>query len=143
MHGRTYYLRELRYGFAEDFLYLRVDLFPEAFESLDDSELRISVRAAEEVSIVARLAHGRLAEFAVERELSCLLNPREAAEAAFDRILEVAVRREALNRKGCASLSLGVALWHGGLPVDVLPAQGHLEARLGEEHFAWGIETQT
>jgi len=41
------------------------------------------------------------------------------------------------NRK---SLSLGVALWEGGLPVDVLPAEGMLEIPLGEEHFAWPFD---
>jgi hypothetical protein len=30
-----------------------------------------------------------------------------------------------------------VALWHGGLPVDVLPAAGFLDVPLGEEHAAW------
>ncbi len=140
MHGRTYYLRELRYGFGDDVLYLRVDLFPEVFGLLDDPELRITVRGAEEVSVVARLARGRLLEFAVERERLCLLNPKEVAEVAFDRMLEVGLRREALNLKGSAWLSLGVALWHGGLPVDVLPAQGHLEVKLGEDHFAWAVE---
>jgi alpha-amylase/alpha-mannosidase (GH57 family) len=142
MHGRTYYLHELRYGFGDDILYVRVDLFPEVFGVLDDPELRISVRGAEEVSVVARLRHGRLQEFAVERERLCLLNPREVAEVAFDRVLEVALRREVLNLEGCSSLFLGVALWHGGLPVDVLPTQGHLEVRLGGDHFAWATQTK-
>ena len=38
---------------------------------------------------------------------------------------------------GCGKLNLGVALWHGGLPVDVLPASGFLEIALGEEHYGW------
>jgi hypothetical protein len=33
-----------------------------------------------------------------------------------------------------------VALWHGGLPVDVLPAEGFLEVALGDEHYSWPIE---
>jgi len=36
------------------------------------------------------------------------------------------------------SVSLGVAIWEGGLPVDLLPAEGLLEIQLGEEHFGWG-----
>ena len=37
-------------------------------------------------------------------------------------------------------LRLGVALWHGGLPVDVLPAEGFLDVSLGEENWAWPPE---
>jgi len=38
------------------------------------------------------------------------------------------------NRK---SLLVSVALWEGGLPIDVLPIDGMLELNLGEENFAW------
>jgi hypothetical protein len=38
-------------------------------------------------------------------------------------------------------LRMGVALWHCGLPVDVLPASGFLDVSFGEEHAAWPIET--
>jgi hypothetical protein len=68
------------------------------------------------------------------------LNPEGVAEASFDRILEVAIYRGELNLKGQTKLKLGVALWHGGLPVDVLPAEGFLEVSLGEDHFAWPPE---
>jgi len=37
-------------------------------------------------------------------------------------------------------LRVGVALWHGGLPVDVLPAEGFLDVNLGEENSAWPVE---
>ena len=37
------------------------------------------------------------------------------------------------------SLRAQLALWHGGLPVDVLPAEGFLEIPLGEE-TSWPIE---
>jgi len=35
------------------------------------------------------------------------------------------------------SFSLVIALWEGGLPVDLLPAEGWFEVALGEDHFAW------
>jgi hypothetical protein len=70
-----------------------------------------------------------------------LLNPKTVADASFDRILEVAIRRSEVNLKGQTKLKLGVALWHGGLPVDVLPAEGYLEVMLGEDHFAWTPDT--
>jgi hypothetical protein len=61
-------------------------------------------------------------------------------EAAFARTLEVAVRKDALNLKGRNKFMLGVALWHGGLPIDVMPAEGHLEVQLGEDNAAWAVE---
>jgi hypothetical protein len=89
---------------------------------------------------VVNLERGRLREFAVEKDLVCLLNPKSVAEAAFDRILEVSVQRRGINLKGQKTLRLGVALWHGGLPVDVLPAEGFLEVALGDEQHSWPIK---
>jgi hypothetical protein len=71
------------------------------------------------------------------------MNPKTVAEAAFERILEVAIKRGELNLKGQTKLKLGVALWHCGLPVDVLPAEGYLEVNLGEENSAWPPESNT
>jgi hypothetical protein len=42
--------------------------------------------------------------------------------------------------KGQKTLRLGVALWHAGLPVDVLPAEGTLEIALGDDQASWPIE---
>jgi alpha-amylase/alpha-mannosidase (GH57 family) len=140
MHGRTYYLRELRYGFEPDRFCVRLDAFPEPLAELDEAEFRISIHAQCEVTITAKLKQGKLVEFAVEQERICLLKPSEAAEGAFDRILEVAVRKELFDLRGATRLKLGVALWHGGLPVDVLPAEGILDVPLGEENFAWPLE---
>ena len=140
MHGRVFYLRELRFGFGENAFFLRADVFPEGFGALDEQEFRITVRGAEEMSVVARLSRGRLTEYSVEKNHVCLLDSKTVAEVAFDRILEVALRRDALNLKGRTSLLVSVALWHGGLPVDLLPGQGQLEVKLGEENFAWPVE---
>src|SRR6202051_24432 len=140
MHGRVFHLHELRYGFEDDRFSVRVDLFPEALAELEDPEFRVTIGAAEEITVVAKLARGRLREFAVEKGQVCLLNPKSVAQAAFERILEVSVNRSEINLKGRKSLRLGVALWHGGLPVDVLPAEGFLEVALGDEHYSWPIE---
>jgi len=40
---------------------------------------------------------------------------------------------------GRKSISMGVALWEGGLPMDLLPAEGLLEIQLGEENSAWAV----
>ncbi|HYL82731.1 MAG TPA: glycoside hydrolase family 57 protein [Candidatus Angelobacter sp.] len=140
MHGRVFYLHELRYGFEEERFCIRVDTFAETLGELDDPEFRITIGGAEELTIVVKLQRGRIQEFAVEKYLVCLLNPEFIAEAAYERVLELAIPRSQLNSKGQNKLKLGVALWHGGLPVDVLPAEGYLEVNLGEDNFAWPVE---
>jgi hypothetical protein len=78
-------------------------------------------------------------EFAIEKDRVCLLNPSSIATAEYDRILEVAVTREVVNLAGLSKFRLGVALWQGGLPIDVLPAEGYFDVQLGEEHYAWPV----
>ena len=97
MHGRVFYLRELRYGFEEERFCVRVDMFPEMLEEMEDPEFRVTIVGAEELIVVVRLERGHLREFAVESKNVCLLNASGIAEAGFERILEVAVRREALK----------------------------------------------
>src|SRR5579862_1885541 len=140
MHGRTFYLRELRYGFEADRFCVRLDAFPEAMAELAEAEFRVSIHAQAEVCVTARIAHGKMVEYAVEQERLCLLKPSQAAEAAFEQILEVAIRKDLFDLRGATRLRLGVALWHGGLPVDVLPSEGILDVPLGEENFAWPLE---
>jgi alpha-amylase/alpha-mannosidase (GH57 family) len=141
MHGRIFYLRELRYGFEDDRFTVRVDAFSELLNEMDDPEFRITIGGVDELTIVVRLIRGLLAEFAIEKDRACLLNPRAFADAAFDRILEVSVQRDILNLKGQKTLRLGVALWHAGLPVDVLPAEGILDIALGDEQSSWPLES--
>ncbi len=140
MHGRVFHLRELRYGFEENRFCLRLDCFPEAIAELDKLEFRVTIQAADEVAIIARLERGKLVEFSIEQARICLLNPTLSAQVAFDRILEVAINKEILVLRGLQKLRVGVALWHGGLPVDVLPAEGFLDIPLGEENSAWQVE---
>jgi hypothetical protein len=140
MHGRVFYLHELRYGFEDDRFCIRVDTFAETMNELEDPEFRITVSGPEELVIMVKLLRGHIQEFAVEKARVCLLNLESVAAAAFERILEVAIHRDQLNLKGQSKLKLGVALWHGGLPVDVLPAEGFLEVLLGEENSAWPSE---
>jgi alpha-amylase/alpha-mannosidase (GH57 family) len=140
MHGRTFYLHELRYGFEEERFCVRIDLFAGILAELEDPEFRITISGAEEVAVVVKLQRGHLREFAVEKGRVCLLNPKNVAEAAFDGILEISIQKELIDLKEQKNLRLGVALWHGGLPVDVLPAEGFLYVQLGEEHSAWEPE---
>jgi alpha-amylase/alpha-mannosidase (GH57 family) len=139
MHGRKFYLKELRYGFEKDRFVVRVDCFPEAIEALEDAEFRIVVGGVEETTVVVKFDAGEMKEFAIEKNLVCLLNPSNVAAAEYMRILEVGVSREVLSLEGLSKFRLGVALWHGGLPVDVLPSEGYMDVQLGEENFGWAV----
>src|SRR5262249_60601228 len=119
---------------------LRLDCFPESIAELDKLEFRVTIQAADEVAIIAKVERGKVVEFYIEQARICLLNPALSGEVAFDRILEVSVQKEILCPRGLQKLRVGVALWHGGLPVDVLPAEGYLDIPLGDDNFAWPIE---
>ena len=139
MHGRLMLLHEIRYGFDPKRFFLRVDVYKETLQGLRDAEFRITLRAEQELRVVIRLEAGRITGYLVESRDLCLLGPDEAVKVSFDRILEVSVAKEMFLLNNRKTISLGVALWEGGLPVDMLPAEGLLEIQLGEEHFAWSV----
>jgi hypothetical protein len=99
------------------------------------------MRAGQELRVVVRLENGQVTGYLIESRDLCLLGPDEVVKVACDQILEVSVAREMFilgdNRK---SISIGVAIWEGGLPVDLLPTEGMLEIQLGEENFGWLVK---
>ena len=137
MHGRVHWLHQFRYGFSADRFYIRVDTVDAGLAALQDAEFRITLRGDEEVRIVLHVREGKLHDRRVETKESCLLEPQDAVTAASDRILEVSIARKLLPVGKRKSLSLVIALWEGGLPVDVLPAEGWFEVPLGDDRFAW------
>src|SRR5205085_401139 len=86
-------------------------------------------------SALLNVREGKLHDQHIETKETCLWGPQDAVLAAFDRILELSVARELLKLGKRNSFALVVALWEGGLPVDVLPAEGAFEVALGEDHF--------
>jgi len=142
-NGRPHFLRELQYGFSEQFFYLRVEAFPEVQPGLRDCEFRLRVRGAGELRLAMAIEEGKAAGWLLESSDLCLLGPHELVQVGFDRILEVAVSRELFrleefNRCDAErSLALDVELWEDGACVDRLPAEGSLEVKLGTEVFAW------
>jgi hypothetical protein len=140
MHGRLMLLHEIRYGFDEKRFHLRVDIFSETLKELHDAEFRITFRAEQELRVVVRFEGGRVSGYLVESRDLCLLGPDEVVKVAFDRILEVSVAREMLLLGKRKSVSLGVAVWEGGLPMDLMPGEGMLDIQLGEENYAWNVD---
>ncbi|MBZ5697940.1 MAG: glycoside hydrolase [Acidobacteriia bacterium] len=139
MHGRLLLLHELHYGFDDKRFCLRVDVFAEALAELKDAEFRITLLAEQVLRVVVHLEKGRASGYLVESRDLCLLGPDEAVQVACEKILEVSVAKEMVLLGERKSISLGIALWEGGLPVDVLPAEGLLEIQLGAENFGWPV----
>jgi alpha-amylase/alpha-mannosidase (GH57 family) len=137
MHGRLYVLEEFLYGFSDNRLFLRVDPVEEALENMKEFQLRLTVWDSNETRISLRIENRKLTGVVVERAGVCLLKPKEFVEAAFDSIVEVSLAKDLFDLTARRELLLSVALWSGGLPVDVLPVEGMLSVALGEESFAW------
>jgi alpha-amylase/alpha-mannosidase (GH57 family) len=137
MHGRASLLHEVHYGFNDDWFYVRVDLFPEALTNLRNGLFRITLRAAQELRVLAHIREGALTDLQVEVNEACLLGAQQYVQAAYGQILEVAIAKTLIETGGRQSFQLGTSLWQGGLPVDMLPADGSLDVRLGPDSFAW------
>lgn len=136
-NGRSEFLHELRYGFSERFLYLRVDTFPGSLFGVLDFDFHITLRGSEELRLLVVIEEGRFAGCLLDTEELCILGPHEFVEVAFDNILEVAIGRRLVMLAGETKLMLDVALWRYGAPVEFLPRELPLEVELGADAFAW------
>jgi alpha-amylase/alpha-mannosidase (GH57 family) len=139
MHGRAPLLHEIHYGFDDDWFFVRVDPYTDSQAGLTDCVFRVAVRAAKEVRIPVHIRDGKIADIQVEQNEACVLGAQQYVQAAYDQILEIAIARSLIETEGRTVFLLGVSLWQGGLPVDVLPAEGWLEVRLGPENFSWPV----
>jgi alpha-amylase/alpha-mannosidase (GH57 family) len=140
MHGRSYVLGDLYYGFAPQHFYLRVDPIAEAIAEFPDFQLRLTLWDSRETRITLRVEKSKLVQCVIEQGGACLLHSESVVSAAFGKILELSLARELFDLRGRRELLLSVALWEGGLPVDVLPTAGMLSVALGEENCAWSPE---
>jgi hypothetical protein len=142
MHGRGCVFAELRYGFSESHLYLRVDPVPEAIAEIPDFQLRLTLWDSRETRITVRVEQKKFVRCILEQAGVCLLHPESLITAAYGKIIEVGMARELFDLPGRRSLLMSVALWEGGLPIEALPLDGMFELALGEENFAWKIEPE-
>jgi alpha-amylase/alpha-mannosidase (GH57 family) len=137
MHGRSCVLGDLWYGFGPEHFYLRVDPIPEIIAKIPNFQFRLTLWDSREARITVNVANGKPMGTVVEQSGACLLHPEGLVTAAYEKIIEISLARELFDLHGRKGLLLSVALWEGGLPIDVLPADGMLELALGEENFAW------
>jgi alpha-amylase/alpha-mannosidase (GH57 family) len=137
MHGRQCVLGDFHYGFSPQYFYLRVDPIPETICAMPDFQMRLTLWDARETRVTLVVRQEKLTQCIVEQGGVCLLDPGKAIVAAYGKVLEVALARELFDLRGQREILVSIALWSGGLPVDVLPLEGMLQVPLGEENFAW------
>lgn len=141
MHGRQQYaLSGFQYGFGPDHFFLRVDMIAEAIAEMPEFQLRLTLWDARETRITLRIAEGKLAGYTVEHAGMCLLHPETVISVAYGKILELSIARELFELRGRREFLMGIAMWRGGLPVDVMPVEKMMAVALGEDNFAWPLE---
>lgn len=139
MHGRIRAFDEIAYGFDPAHFYLRVDPLAEAIADMSDFQLRITIWDSRETRITLRIQKGALRQAILEQGGVCLLHSENLMRAAYSKILELSLARDLFDLANRRELLLSIALWEGGLPLDVLPAEGMLGISLGEDNFAWRL----
>ena len=137
MHGRVYVFGDFYYGFSPERFFMRVDPVRETIAEIPDFQLRITIWDSRETRITLRVEKRKLVGCVVEQGGLCLLRPEKFVTAAYDKLIEVGLAKDLFELQGSRELLVSVALWRGGLPLDVLPAEGMLNIALGEENFAW------
>jgi alpha-amylase/alpha-mannosidase (GH57 family) len=140
MHGRVFALDDVLYGFDDEHFYVRIDPMPEMFSEFEEFEVRITIWDAREMRLSLNIRKNDLESLTLEQGGMCFLRPKEFVSAAVGRIIEASFEKKLFDIKGRKSLLVRVAVWEGGLPVDVLPGEGYLEIPLGDGAFAWPLE---
>lgn len=137
MHGGQNVLGDLRYGFGPTNFFIRLDPLADSLRDIAEFQVRLTVWDSRETRITLSVRQGKLCDCVVEQAGLCLLRPQSLVTAACGKILEIALARSLFDVRGRQDLLLSVALWIGGLPIDILPIEGMLDVPLGEENFAW------
>ena len=141
MHGRVFVFGDCYYGFGPGHFYLRVDPVREVIAELPEFQLRLTLWDSRETRVTLGFVNAKVESCVVEQAGACLLHAENSVSAAYAKILEVRLARELFDLRGRRELLVSLTLWKAGLPIDVLPAEGMIKIGLGEENFAWKLES--
>jgi alpha-amylase/alpha-mannosidase (GH57 family) len=137
MHGGQNVLGDLRYGFGATNFFICLDPQADSMREIAEFQVRLTIWDSRETRITLSVREGKLADCVVEQAGVCLLRPQGLVTAACGKILEISLARSMFDIRGRQDLLLSIALWIGGLPIDILPIEGMLSIPLGAENFAW------
>lgn len=129
MHGRKIHVKEIRYGSDGEKLFVRVDfhlLLPGAMAGM---EVRYSIEApgsasGQETEYRLQLTRDGVA---VIGAIGPGAKVPGVLEAAYRRVLEIAVPLAALGGSPDEAIRFQLSLWEDGLPLDAQPAQGWIQ----------------
>jgi alpha-amylase/alpha-mannosidase (GH57 family) len=119
MHGRRFLVQEIHFGTDGASFYLRVDFLPHELAHAPGMEIRLTLESPERARYTLVLGDGQVR---VEE------GDPNALEARFARVLEVRIPLPASG----SPLRFQLSLWHEGLPLDALPAEGWIELETTE-----------
>ena len=134
MHGRKIHLREVRYGSDLESLFVRLDFHQSQPGAMAGKEVRCTLD-------MPAAGKGHEAEFRLQLtrdglEVVGLDGPAAklpgALQAAYHRVLELALPLAALGAGPSTPVRLQFSLWEDGLPLDAAPAQGWIQFTPGE-----------
>ena len=141
MQGQRRVLDEMRFGFSETHVFLRLDPDPETIAKIPEFQLRVTLWDSRETRISVHVTKGKISGCILEQGEACFLHPETLVSAGYAKIIELGIAKELFDLKARKSLMASVALWDGGLPVEVLPLDGMLEIPLGADNFAWDLQS--
>ena len=134
MHGRKIHLREVRYGSDLESLFVRLDFHRSQPGAMAGKEVRctLDVPAAgkgHETEFRLQLTRDGLEVVGLDGPAAKLPG---ALQAAYHRVLELALPLAALGAGPSTPVRLQFSLWEDGLPLDAAPAQGWIHLTPGE-----------
>jgi hypothetical protein len=134
MHGRKIHLRELRYGSDLENLFVRLDFHQSQPGAMAGKEVRCTLDvpaagAGHETECRLQLTRDGLEIIGLEGPAAKLPG---ALQAAYHRVLELALPMAALGAGPSTPVRLQFSLWEDGLPLDAAPAQGWIQFTPGE-----------
>lgn len=119
MHGKRFFVRELRYGSDGHNLYLRLDFVESAGLSVSGTEMRIGIQPDHSSD-------------AVTTRVLPLAGASDGLDSAFDKVCEVKISLSSVGIQHGHDLRFQLSLWQAGLPVEALPPQGWIELTTSE-----------
>jgi hypothetical protein len=140
MHGVAQLVEALYYGYSDHALFLRLDLGEAFLKEHPDFEIRVNVNANGEIRARVYTAIGAKGVKGVALLKGATAAPVPAGDrlqAAFERVFELRLDYSALDLTPQDRISLQVAIWMNGLPLQLLPQEGWLNLELTEDLTAW------
>jgi alpha-amylase/alpha-mannosidase (GH57 family) len=125
MHGKRFFVQELRYGSDGQNLFLRLDFVDSAKPILNDTQLRLNIQSVMDP----------LGNHAYEFQFN---SKPDGFEAAFAKVAELRVNLHGIVNAPGQPVRFQLSLWHEGLPMDALPSQGWFELSTAEP-TGWGM----